>query len=209
MLQPSRRKSKIKKAAPRIGRSIAPAILALGATVSVCAALLAAGLTWPAIPFPFGLAAHHEKRADLALSSAGARPLALERAAFENERTLASSPATATAWLRAAYIRQQKSGTLDADSLRYIETSYRVAPLGPGVTPWRVVFVFENWQSMTPGVRSAALAEIRTFAASNKGARALVDTIRSPAGRLAAKLAIRQPRSGQTTTPRYSSATLR
>lgn len=209
MLQPSRRKSKIKKAAPRIGRWFAPAILALGAAVSVCAALLAAGLTWPAIPVPFGLAAHHEKRADLALSSAGARPLALERAAFENERTLASSPATATAWLRAAYIRQQRSGTLDADSLRYIETSYRVAPLGPGISPWRVLFVFENWELMTPGIRLAALAEIRTFAASNKGARALVDTIRSPAGRLAAKLAIRKPYYSQATTQRYGSSTLR
>jgi hypothetical protein len=209
MLQPSRRKSKIKKAAPRIGRWFAPAIIALGAAVSVCAALLAAGLTWPAIPFPFALAAHHEKRADLALSSAGARPLALERAAFENERTLASSPATATAWLRAAYIRQQRTGTLDADSLRYIETSYRVAPLGPGVSPWRVLFVFENWELMTPGIRLAALAEIRTFAASNKGARALVDTIRSPAGRLAAKLAIRKPYYNKAATQRYVSSTLR
>lgn len=208
MLQPSRKRSK-KKAATPDGQWFTPAILALGATVSVAAAVLAAGLTWPAIPFPFGLAAHHEKRADLNLNAPQATQPALERAAFENELTLASSPTTATAWLRAAYIRQQQSGALDADSLRYIENSYRVAPLGPGVSLWRVFFVFENWPSMTPAIRSAALTEIRTFAASNKSARALADTIKNPAGRLAAKLAIRRPYSNSATTQRSRSSTLK
>ncbi|WAC59209.1 hypothetical protein [Brevundimonas sp. SL130] len=169
-------------------------MLIFGAATAIWAAVLASSLTWPAIPFPSGLAAHHEKRADLALSAPKPSPATLQAAAIENERTLTSSPTTATAWLRAAYIRQQQSGALDAESLRYIETSYRVAPLGPGVSPWRILFVFENWPTVTPTIRSAAVTELRAFAGSNKGARALVDTIRNPTGRLAAKLAIRKPR---------------
>jgi len=155
---------------------------------------MAASLTWPAIPSPFGLAAHHEKRAKLALDTDKPTTFTLERAGLENELTLAAAPTTATAWLRAAYVRQQQQlGALDAESLRYIETSYRVSPLGPGASPWRVLFVFENWNLVTPAIRAAAMTELRSFAAHDYRARVLVNTIKNPAGRLAARLAIRTP----------------
>lgn len=195
MSQPSRRRSKAKAAPRSSGRWFAPAILGLSAITSVWAAGLAASLTWPAIPSPFGLAAHHEERANLALDTDKLTALALERAGRENERALAAAPATATAWLRAAYIRQQQLGALDAECLRYIEASYRVSPLGPGASPWRIVFVFENWSQMTPAIRAAATTEIRAFVTHDNNARALVNTITNPAGRLAARLAIRSPRA--------------
>lgn len=208
MRQPSRRKIRKKTSRPT-SRWLTPAVLVFGLATSAWAAVMAAGLTWPAIPFPSGLSAHHEKRADLALNASRRTPQTLEAAALENERTLALSPTTATAWLRAAYLRQQASGVLDAESLRYIETSYRVAPLGPGVSPWRILFVFENWPSVTPAIRSAALTELRAFARSNREARTLVDTIRDPAGRLAARFALRKPHSNVSLDRTPAPATLR
>lgn len=208
MLQPSRRKIRKKPTRPAY-RWLTPAVLVFGLSTSAWAAVMAAGLTWPAIPFPSGLSAHHEKRANLALNSTKTTPQTLESAALENQRTLNLSPMTATAWLRAAYLRQQASGALDAESLRYIETSYRVAPLGPGVSAWRILFVFENWPSVTPAIRSAALIELRASARSNKEARALVGTIRNPAGRLAARFALRTPRSNVSLKSAQGPATLR
>ncbi|GLK47091.1 hypothetical protein GCM10017620_00640 [Brevundimonas intermedia] len=194
MLQPSRKRSKTRKVARPDARWFTPAVLGLSLVTAIGSAGLAASLTWPAIPSPFGLAAHHEKRANLALDTNKSTPLTLERAGLENELTLAAAPATATAWLRAAYIRQQQqSGVLDAESLRYIETSYRVSPLGPGASPWRVLFVFENWNLVTPAIRAAAMTEVRSFAAHDNNAHALVNTITNPAGRMAARLAIRTP----------------
>jgi hypothetical protein len=209
MSQPSRRRSKTKRAVRTDGRWFTPAILGLSAITSIGAAGLAASLTWPAIPSPFGLAAHHEKRANLALDTDKPTPLTLERASLENELTLAAAPATATAWLRAAYIRQQQLGELDAEGLRYIETSYRVSPLGPGASPWRVLFVFENWNLVTPAIRAAAMTEIRSFAAHDNNARDLVNTITNPAGRLAARLAIRTPPKKPSSERRFQGSILR
>ncbi|NBB66106.1 hypothetical protein GVN18_43350 [Pseudomonas sp. ODNR1LW] len=194
MPQPTRRKTR--KRPPSADMPwLTPAVVVFSLATSAWAGLMAAGLTWPAIPFPLALGAHYEQRADLALKAAGPLPQRLEAAAVENERTLALSPTTATAWMRAAYLRRRRLGELDAESLRYVETSYRVAPLGPGVSPWRILFVFENWPSVTPAIRSAALAELRAFARVERNAPALVDLIKDPAGRLAAKLALRKPRN--------------
>lgn len=193
MPQPTRRKTR--KRPPRADMPwLTPAVVVFSLATSAWAALMAAGLTWPAIPFHLALGAHYEQRADLALKAPGPLTQRLEASAVENERTLALSPTTATAWMRAAYLQRQL-GELDAEGLRYVETSYRVAPLGPGVSPWRILFVFENWPSVTPAIRSAALAELRAFAMAERSAPALVDLIRNPAGRLAAKLALRQPRN--------------
>ncbi|WP_299173239.1 hypothetical protein [uncultured Brevundimonas sp.] len=168
-----------------------PMVLALSGATSISAIILASGLTWPALAAPLSLAAHHEQRADLALRSEQVSAHDLDRAARENDKTLESSPFTASAWLRAAYIRKEETGSLDAESLRNLEISYRVAPLGPGVSRWRLRFVFENWQSVTPAIRVAALNELRVFATYHKGSGALVDSIADPAGRLAAKLTVR------------------
>lgn len=174
-----------------VGRWFTPSILLLGAGTALSAGVLALGLTWPATNAPLTLAAQHEQRADLALQN-GAGSADFEIAARENAKTLATSPMTASAWLRAAYIRKQASGSLDAESLRDLEASYLVAPLGPNVSRWRLRFVFENWQSLTPAIRSAALNELRVFAAYHTGSRSLADSIENPAGRMAAKLTLRR-----------------
>jgi hypothetical protein len=168
-----------------------PAILTVGVLTAAFAAILASGLTWPGASTPLTLAAQHEQRADEALSNDRDGSPGLERAAIENAKVLESAPMTASAWLRASYIRTQTAGALDADALRDLDMSYRVAPLGPAVSRWRLRFVFENWPSLTPTIRAAALNELRVFAAYQTGSGALVNSIQNPAGRLAAKLTIR------------------
>jgi hypothetical protein len=191
MLQQRKTKS-TRRSGQADNRWFAPAVLTCGLGTAAAAITLASGLTWPSVAAPLSLAAQHEQRADQALNIEARSEPDLGRASLENDRTLASSPSTASAWLRAAYIRQQMSGSLGPESLRDLETSYRVAPLGPGVTRWRLRFVFENWQSVNPRIRSAALNELRVFASYHSGSGDLVDSIENPAGRLAAKLTVRK-----------------
>lgn len=187
----SSHKSSRRRAERSGARWFAPAILAAGAATGLMAAVLASGLTWPGLEAPFTLAAQHERRADLALTGTQGSPVDLDRAASENARTLAASPMTASAWMRSAYIRSVSTGGLDQQALHDLETSYRVAPLAPGLSRWRLRFVFENWQAVTPSIRTAALNELRVFATYHTGSGALVDAIEDPAGRLAARLTVR------------------
>lgn len=191
MLQ-KQRKSRRRSTRPVGKRWFRWAVLAGASGTAGLAITLASALTWPALATPVTLAAQHEQRADAALGDDGGAQAAFSDAARENNDTIARAPSTASAWLRAAYIRQQATGALDATSLRDLETSYRMAPLGPGVTRWRLRFVFENWQQVTPRTRASAIEELRVFASYNSGSRALVDSFENPAGRLAAKLIVRQ-----------------
>lgn len=119
-------------------------------------------------------------------------PPDLDRALTMSETALAQAPMDAGAWMQVAYVRWLKTGHLDSESLHALEMSYLAAPLGPDVTRWRLRFMFENWTALNPRLRALTLAELDNFAHFHKGAVTIVDRLESPAGRLAASLALRQ-----------------
>jgi hypothetical protein len=158
------------------------ATLAIGTTI--VAAVTTSSLTWPT-PLAVGLAPVHETRADQALLAQYPEPIKSDR---ESEAALLQAPMSSAAWIRRAYIRQVNSGVLDAQALNYVEQSYRVAPLGPDISRWRLRFVFEHWPDMTPSLRTQAVRELRNFAHYHRGGPDLVRSIHNPSGRWAAAL---------------------
>jgi hypothetical protein len=158
-------------------------------TVAALALAAASALTWPQSASPIGsrLAPVRESRAEAALLAEGQNGT---RAAQESRAALGLAPATATAWLRLAYLDYLRAGKFDGAVQASLERSFAAAPLGPDVTEWRVRFVFENWDQASPALRDLALKEF-TAMASWRGARArnIASQVRNPAGRLAVTLA--------------------
>jgi hypothetical protein len=163
-------------------KTMTVATLAIG--TAVVAAVTTAGLTWPT-PFAVGLAPAHETLADQALLAQYPEPIKADR---ESEAALLQAPMSSAAWMRRAYIRQINSGVMDATGLNYVEESYKVAPLGPDISRWRLRFVFEHWPDMTPSLRTEAVRELRNFAHYHRGGPDLVRSIHNPSGRWAAAL---------------------
>lgn len=157
---------------------------ALAAGTACAAAITTVGLAWPGGAAP-DLAPVHEARADQALLAQYPEPVKADR---ESQATLRQAPMSANAWLRRAYVRQVKTNTLDSETLGYIEQSYRVAPLGPEVSRWRLRFAFEHWPEMTPSLRTMAVREMRNFARNHSGGADLVRSIHNPSGRWAAAM---------------------
>ena len=156
----------------------------LAAGTACAAAITTVGLIWPGGAAP-DLAPVHEARADQALLAQYPEAVKADR---ESQATLRQAPMSANAWLRRAYVRQVKTDALDSETLRYIEQSYRVAPLGPDVSRWRLRFTFEHWPEMTPSLRTMAVREMRNFARHHGGGADLVRSIHNPSGRWAAAM---------------------
>lgn len=135
-----------------------------------------------------GLTSVHEARANAALLN-GAPDLA--RAEVETRKALGQSVAAPTSWLRLAYIEHQKAGGFSPAVALAVRRSYDAAPYGPDDTPWRLTFLFDNWQAAGPELRKMALDELRLAKAHGGYAlRGLPDSISDPDGRLAATLAL-------------------
>lgn len=135
------------------------------------------------------LSGRHENNADAALR---ASPAALDVAARENDAILASAPLSSTALVRKAFIIQQQGAGLDAAALASLESSYQAAPHGPDISRWRMRFMFENWSTLSPGLRERAIRELEVYARFHGGSAAFVRTIQTPSGRLAATLVSRR-----------------
>lgn|GEM_PF-1258727 len=164
-------------------------LVAFALVVTAAAAALTWALSLPLADTPLSpdLVAVHESRADAAL--AGPRPRA-QAAWRESQAGLALAPATASAWLRLAWLRHGQVGRLDPVALGYLGRSYDAAPIGPDVSAWRIRYLLENWPDLPAGLRQRALNElITTSRFRGPRARKLVEDIQNPAGRLAAQLA--------------------
>lgn len=168
-----------------IGWTLAGATALLG--VGLIAAQIAPTTPTPMTPLLVGA---REARAD-ALA-----PTDPTSALKEVEAGLALAPTAATSWLRITDLEARRSGALTPRAVEALERSYDAAPLGPDVTAWRLTFLFERWRELPPGMRAHALAEMRVWAA-RKGSPApqMVETLRDPAGRLAAQMALDLARS--------------
>lgn len=123
--------------------------------------------------------------------SPGGRPVDLDAAERETRIQLALSPATASAWLRLAYIDYWRHGRLTAEGFADLARSYEIAPLGPDVSRARLTLGFELWGSMPPAVREQLLREVAALRERDReGAIAFAGRIGNPEGRLAIGMAI-------------------
>jgi len=161
----------------------------LGACAALTGLTLVSGLALavavgsPTIALPvladFGVGA--EPRADLAAASTGT-PLADALAA--NRIALDAAPMSAGPWLRIAWLRSRNGEPLDGPALEAIERSYTVSPYGDAVTAWRLTFLYEHWDQLTPEIRSEVTAEHLT--AISYARPWTPDGLKNPAGRMAA-----------------------
>jgi hypothetical protein len=157
----------------------------------------AASLAWPnASAAMRGLADVHETRATQALTGPSSSPESLRRSVEETRKSLTLAPANPRPWLRLAYIETLMSGGMTAEAQAYVERSYAVAPYGPDDTPWRLWFLFQHWDQLTPSLRRQAIAEIEADPRSrSRLRRQLMAEITNPSGRVAAALALAAPAS--------------
>jgi hypothetical protein len=124
-------------------------------------------------------------------------PAALAQARRLVHDQLAYSPFDAVAWLRLAAIETDASpgGRLTPAAVAALETSYRFTPVDIRVARWRLRFAFEHWTELSPPLRRAAEAEVRSLSAipENRDAlRPLAREIAAPGGRLAFHLLFAQ-----------------
>ncbi|MBC6982492.1 hypothetical protein [Caulobacter sp. 17J80-11] len=133
------------------------------------------------------LADTHLARAGRALAEPPT-PQRLDAAEREARAALKLSPARTEAWLQVAYAERQKAGGWSPAAAQALAQSYRVGPLAPDVGTWRLRFALEHWESLTPELRKAALAELDALWSRypmRKALKATAAEVGSPAGRLA------------------------
>ena len=171
--------------------------LSLALATLVLSGWAAASLAWPTSSSAVdGLAEVHESRATLALAGPSPSRDELRHAADETRESLRLSPANPRAWLRLAYIETLVSGGMTPQAQLYVERSYAVAPYGPDDTPWRLWFLFEHWDQLTPSLRRQATAEAEVDPnARGRLRKSLMESVTNPSGRVAAALALAAPAS--------------
>ena len=146
------------------------------------AGLAALGLSRPDAAWGFAadLAPVREARAERAEGDA---------AVAETRAALAQAPMNAALWARLSWLERRAAGRMTPQAREALDRSYAVAPYGPDITEWRLAFAFEHWAELDPSLRRSAMEEMETLARHRPGvARRVAGAIRSPGGRLAARL---------------------
>lgn len=145
------------------GASAACLLAAASLTASTAAAF---ALARPATDFSrtLGLAGSSEAVADTLIQAPATDEAGRTAAAAASRHTLSQAPASATAWLRLAYIDSLSPDGPGAIANRAIAASYVAAPFGPDDTPFRLQFALNHWQSLEIGNRELVLDEIRYVA---------------------------------------------
>ena len=166
----------------------APGALGLGGLAAALASLFG-----PVGPLPLDrLEAAANKRLE-APAPAGED---LEQASRLTERYIAQRPTDASAWLRLAYIDRMRRSPLSERAQAHVLRSYELEPLGPELTRWRLVFLFENWDSLSPSLQGKAMNELAAvFPRHGWALRELPSTIRDPRGRMVAFMAFSRLRT--------------
>lgn len=163
-------------------------IVAMAVLAAACAVFAVASALTLSGADVLDISQRDEDRANEALALASPD---LDAASTDTWAALSQAPMNASAWSRLAYIDQGRSGRLTAEGLQYLERSYAVAPLGPDITPWRVRFAYENWETLTPDLRRSAMIELRTLARyRGRIAKDLSTQIQDPTGRLSAVMVV-------------------
>jgi hypothetical protein len=121
---------------------------------------------------------------------AGLRDAGRARAAVNAK--LGMSPFDTGAWLRLSVLEAGGyGGALNARSIQALENSYRLAPIDVGFTHWRLVYAFNHWKELPPGLRQSAAAEGRLMVLAGETViDALQADIADPAGSLAFRFVV-------------------
>lgn len=142
----------------------------------------------------FGLAVSSEALADSIVRDPSMDAAGHEAAVAASRRTLSQAPATATAWLRLAYLDSLTPGGLGPDGNRAFAASYVAAPYGPDDTAWRLQFALNHWQAMEVSNRRLVLSELRYVARVRPAVLQQVrSSITDPIGMLALSLTVPAP----------------
>ena len=171
------------------------------------AAVSAISAAWllVAVAFPNGGATRHvpilaasEERA-IASTAKASSAAGRDLARADTMQSLRLSPYNSWAWCRLAYIDAQRNGAVGPDGLHALEMSYKAAPLGPAVTRWRLVFLFNHWGDLTPELRLQAQRELRARGPLTRDlVKLLLDHVDDPSGSLALTLMLaRMPKPAQ------------
>lgn len=123
------------------------------------------------------------------------------RAAIEAK--LGMSPFDTGAWLRLSVLEAGGyRAPLNARSAQALENSYRLAPTDVGFSHWRLVYAFNHWEDLSPGLRQSAAAEGRMMVlAGDAVIRALNADITDPAGSLAFRFLVMNTAPGLGAEP--------
>ncbi len=176
--------------------TLAAALAALTLTASGLATIALVNPSNPVGDY-LGLAEVHERRATALLVNPQPSFDQLDRAAFETHRSLALAPANPRPWLRLAYIESRRSGQLTQTGLEHLERSYVLAPYGPDDSPWRLSFMFEHWDRLTPELRQFALRELALQ--RREAGQHILTQVTNPQGRLALAVMLEAPDHPGTT----------
>ncbi len=142
--------------------------------------------TWSSTSSPIcGPSCQDARFAQAVTPDAGLEDARRARAAVEAK--LGMSPFDTGAWLRLSVL--EAGGyrePLNARSAQALENSYRLAPIDVGFTHWRLVYAFNHWKELPPGLRQSAAAEGRMMVLAGEPViKALQADITDSAGSLA------------------------
>ena len=161
--------------------------------VAAFSILVAAVVLSGAGPVELGPSATNRRVAAL-LESSQASPSAADLAEAERltRASLFWSPTAPGLWARLAYIQALRHGRIDAEASRLLLRSYKLAPVDPGLGPWRVNLVFGRWSDCSPALRAAAAAEAAAlYQRLDPALRAeRLAAVRDPAGHFALSLVL-------------------
>lgn len=137
------------------------------------------------------LAAGYARPAERLLADPAPSPDAIAEAERLSRRALAQFPYDDSSWLRLAYAERLRHGRLTPQGVALLRRSYDLAPIDIYAGVWRISFVLENSQSIPRDVRQSARHEFGALWRDYRRRGELlqmVQTLRSPAGRLSAAL---------------------
>jgi hypothetical protein len=125
------------------------------------------------------------------------------RARAAVDAKLGMSPFDTGAWLRLSVLEAGGyGGPLNARSTQALENSYRLAPIDVGFTHWRLVYAFNHWKELSPGLRQSAAAEGRMMVLAGEPViKALRGDIADPAGSLAFRFLVLNTAPGAGVEP--------
>jgi hypothetical protein len=147
--------------------------------------------TWTTASAPICGPACQDTRFSEAMATDGpVSPPKLAAAQAAVTAKLSMSPFDTGAWLRLAVTEAGGyTGPLNPRSVQALENSYRLAPVDVNFTAWRLVYVFNHWSEITPGIRKAAIWEATTlYDPGNDTLTGLQARILDPAGALAFRM---------------------
>jgi hypothetical protein len=176
----------------RTWKTTATGVLAAGALLASGSAIWA--LSAQGGPFMWtrlsGFAESHDRRAFRLIDRSNS-PADLDAASRAIGRALTLSPYSNAARLRLAYVDTVRHGRLGPAGVAQLARSYDLTPYDYSIAAWRIRFGLEHWRDLTPELRTSVHAEAMAFASgqsSEVDVKAVLRTIRDPAGRLAAEL---------------------